>query len=158
MAKFVIHGQKPLHGHLKPTGNKNAVLPMLAAALLTDEPVVLTNVPLIQDVDSMLALLDHLGVSVQRRGRTLTLHAARITRRTLDAELCARVRSSILLAGPLAARHGKATLHPPGGDVIGRRRLDTHFQGLRALGIRIEADRSYRFERGRLRGGPGQSA
>jgi UDP-N-acetylglucosamine 1-carboxyvinyltransferase len=150
--RLVIRGGQPLSGTVKPVGNKNAVLPMMAACLLTDQPLVLRNVPRIQDVFSMLDLLEQLGVAVNLRGHRLTLCAAGLRRHTLDADLCRRVRSSILLAGPLAARHGRATLRPPGGDVIGRRRVDTHFLGLRALGIQVEAERVYRFTRKRLRG------
>jgi UDP-N-acetylglucosamine 1-carboxyvinyltransferase len=131
----------------RAAGNKNAVLPMLAACVLTDEPVKLTNVPLIQDVHTMLAILDQLGVQVQRKGHTVTLCARRIRRRRLDPALCSRVRSSILFAGPMAARHGQVTLSAPGGDVIGRRRIDTHVEGLRQLGIRITTTDAFTFKR-----------
>ena len=135
MARFIIRGGNPVGGVFRPFGNKNAVLPMLAASVLTDEPVVLDNVPRILDVENMLRLLAGLGVGVSRRGHAVTLCAKGLKSTTLDAELCRRVRGSILLAGPLPARHGSAVLHPPGGDVIGRRRLDTHFEGLARLGI-----------------------
>ncbi len=137
MARFIIQGGNPISGRFKPLGNKNAVLPMLAASLLTDEPVRLENVPDILDVRNMLLLLADLGVEVARTGHTVTLCAKGLLKTMLDPDLCRRVRGSILLAGPLAARHGRAVLHPPGGDVIGRRRLDTHFEGLAALGIRM---------------------
>jgi len=152
MARFIIRGQKRLSGAYQPVGNKNAVLPMLAASILTDEPVTLHNVPEILDVEVMLDLLASLGVSIERSDRSITLCAAKIRSRNLDRDLCARVRSSILLAGPLTARHGRAILFPPGGDVIGRRRLDTHFYGLRALGISVEGGRFYTFRRKALRG------
>jgi UDP-N-acetylglucosamine 1-carboxyvinyltransferase len=152
MARFAIQGQQPLSGTLRPVGNKNAALPMLAASVLTDEPLVLHNVPRIVDVEVMLEILAGLGVSVERRGATVRLCAAGLRAYRLDRDLCQRVRASVLLAGPLAARHGKAVLAPPGGDVIGRRRLDTHFEGLRALGIAVEVDKDYVFTRGHLRG------
>jgi UDP-N-acetylglucosamine 1-carboxyvinyltransferase len=108
MARFIIHGQRPLGGTVGVVGNKNAALPMLAACLLTDEPVTLHRVPQILDVQVMLELIASLGVSVEHTGDAVRLCAARIRRRKLNPELCRRVRSSILLAGPLAARHGRA--------------------------------------------------
>ena len=135
MSRFIIEGRHPLSGVFTPMGNKNAALPMLAACVLTDEPVRLANVPAIRDVENLLALLADLGVGVERKGHEVTLCAAGLRTTELSEELCRRVRGSVLLAGPLAARHGAATLHPPGGDVIGRRRLDTHFVGLAQLGI-----------------------
>ena len=152
MARFIIHGQRSLNGTVEIVGNKNAALPMLAACLLTDAPVSLHRVPRILDVTVMLDLIAALGVNVERKGDTVQLQADRIRRRRLDPELCRRVRSSILLAGPLAARHGRAELPPPGGDVIGRRRVDTHLNGLRELGIQAEYGRSYVFRRRQLRG------
>jgi len=145
VAKFIINGGKEIGGTFHPRGNKNAVLPMLAACVLTDQPVVLHNVPLINDVRVMLKLLETIGVEVSLDGHTLTLCAKSLQTTELDPELCARVRTSILLAGPMTARHGSATIYPPGGDVIGRRRLDTHFYGLRALGVEIESNGTYRF-------------
>ena len=135
MARFVISGGNRIGGTFRPLGNKNAALPMLAACALTDEPIELENVPGILDVDNMLRLLEDLGVRTARWGNTVELCAAGLRKTELDPGLCGRVRGSILLAGPLAARHGGATLFPPGGDVIGRRRLDTHFDGLGRLGI-----------------------
>ncbi|MCX7591614.1 MAG: UDP-N-acetylglucosamine 1-carboxyvinyltransferase [Kiritimatiellae bacterium] len=148
MARFVIHGGKRLSGRHTVPGNKNAALPMLAACLLTDQTLQLHNVPLIEDVRVMLDILDHLGVSVQLHGRTVRLRAMGIRRHRVPSELCRKVRSSILFAGPLVARVGKAVLFPPGGDVIGRRRLDPHFDGLRQLGVRIDTAEQYVFERG----------
>jgi UDP-N-acetylglucosamine 1-carboxyvinyltransferase len=145
VARFIINGGKTIGGTFLPRGNKNAVLPMLAACVLTDEPVVLRNVPLINDVRVMLELLGTLGVEVSLDGHAVTLCARGLQTTELDKALCARVRTSILLAGPMAARHGSATIYPPGGDVIGRRRLDTHFYGLRALGIDIESNGAYCF-------------
>jgi len=135
MARLVIRGGKKIGGTFRPLGNKNAALPMLAACVLTDEPVVLDNVPNILDVENMLKLLADLGVAVSRQGHSVELCAKGIRKTELDRELCAKVRGSILLAGPLPARHGRATVFAPGGDVIGRRRLDTHFEGLDRLGI-----------------------
>ena len=135
MARFIVRGGHRIGGVFRPLGNKNAALPMLAAAVLTDEPVVLENVPRIRDVEHMLQLLAALGVAVARRGSAVELCAAGLRTTALDRALCAKVRGSILLAGPLPARHGRATLFAPGGDVIGRRRLDTHFEGLEQLGI-----------------------
>jgi len=145
MARFIIHGGRRLCGTHRVAGNKNAVLPMLAACVLTDEPVTLTNVPLIEDVLTMLEILSDLGVGVNLRGHTVELCAATLRRTRLNPVLCRRVRSSILFAGPLAARHGRASLDPPGGDVIGRRRLDTHFEGLQQLGVVVEGGPRQRF-------------
>jgi UDP-N-acetylglucosamine 1-carboxyvinyltransferase len=125
---------------------------MLAACTLTDEPVTLVNIPLIEDVRTMLAILEDLGASVTLRGHTVTVCARGVNKTRLDAELCRKVRTSILFAGPLVARHGRVTMNPPGGDVIGRRRLDTHFDGLRELGICVGGSGDYRFTRGRFRG------
>jgi UDP-N-acetylglucosamine 1-carboxyvinyltransferase len=151
MARFVIRGGKRLGGvHCAP-GNKNAALPMLAASLLTDEPVVLHNVPLIEDVHTMLGILDHLGVSVDLRGHTVTLCAGGIRRTALPPDLCRKVRTSILFAGPMLARRGRVRLSPPGGDVIGRRRVDTHFESLRQLGVTIAGQHAYEMRARSLR-------
>jgi len=152
MARFIIHGGRQIRGtHIAP-GNKNAALPMLAAAVLTDQPVRLHNIPLIQDVLTMLEILDDLGVDVQLRDRSVTLCAKGLRKRTLKAELCRKVRSSILFAGPMTARYGRVTLFPPGGDVIGRRRVDTHFEALRALGVAVRGNGSYSFHGTTLKG------
>ncbi|MDA0989969.1 MAG: UDP-N-acetylglucosamine 1-carboxyvinyltransferase [Verrucomicrobia bacterium] len=145
MARFIIQGGRQISGPLRAHGNKNAVLPMLAACVLTDDPVVLSNIPLIEDVRTMLAVLADLGVDVSLRGHTVTLCAKGLNKTTLNPDLCRRVRSSILFAGPMAARHGRVTLSPPGGDFIGRRRLDTHFDGLQQLGITVSGDKQYDF-------------
>lgn len=149
-ATLRITGKTPLTGTVKAAGNKNAVLPMIAAALLTDEPVVLNNVPDIGDVRSMLAIARKLGVKVvhQAELHRLELHAADVRETELDRRLCQRIRASILFAAPLVYRVGHAVMPPPGGDVIGRRRLDTHFAGLRELGITIEADDDITFTMG----------
>jgi UDP-N-acetylglucosamine 1-carboxyvinyltransferase len=127
-----------------PAGNKNAALPMLAASLLTEDEVVLGNVPRIRDVDAMLALLEDLGVSVSWRDEhEVALRAASLTSSEVDAGLAARIRASFLLAGPLVARLGEAHMPSPGGDFIGRRRLDPHLDALRALGAQVHVDRGY---------------
>jgi UDP-N-acetylglucosamine 1-carboxyvinyltransferase len=150
---FVIEGGHPLHGRVRPTGNKNAALPILAACLLTDEPVTLTNVPSIRDVDTMLDLIEETGVEVDRLGGgAVRIHAADDPDTTLDEELCRRIRASILLAGPLLARCGRAVVPPPGGDVIGRRRLDVHMHAFRELGATVEVRRRFELSADRLVG------
>ncbi len=138
MSRFLIQGGHPLSGELTPTGNKNAALPMLAAALLTDRPVTLRRVPDIADVRVMCELLAELGVEISRDGDTVRLHARHVDPDALSPEGCKRIRGSILLAGPLLARCGRIQLAPPGGDVIGRRRLDTHLHGLTEMGAELE--------------------
>jgi UDP-N-acetylglucosamine 1-carboxyvinyltransferase len=139
MEKFVIEGGVPLSGTIRPAGNKNAALPLLASSLLTDEQVVLHNVPQIRDVEAMLALLADLGVEIERRdGSTLALRAANVRTTQADPVLAERIRASVLVGGPLLARCGDALLPPPGGDVIGRRRLDPHLDAFRALGAQVE--------------------
>lgn len=143
MSEFIIHGKARLRGEVRSSGNKNATLPLLAASLLTDEPVTFHNVPDIRDVQAMLKLLKSLGVSAEWIGpNSIRLHAARVDECQLDPALCREIRASILLAGPMLARAGHIKLPPPGGDVIGRRRVDTHFLALKALGadLRVDAD------------------
>jgi UDP-N-acetylglucosamine 1-carboxyvinyltransferase len=145
MDKFVIEGGYPLSGEVVPAGNKNAALPILAASLLTDEEVVIGNVPRILDVDAMLALLEDLGVKVLWRDEhEVALRADAVRSGEVDEELGSRIRASFLLAGPLLARFGEAHMPPPGGDVIGRRRLDPHLDALKGLGAQIEVNRTYR--------------
>jgi UDP-N-acetylglucosamine 1-carboxyvinyltransferase len=145
MEKFVIEGGVPLSGTIEPAGNKNAALPLLACSLLTEQEVVLHNVPRIRDVEAMLALLEDLGVRVQRRSdNTLSLTAAGVAKTAVDAGLAERIRASFLAAGPLLARFGAAAMPPPGGDVIGRRRLDPHLHAFRALGAEVEHGRDIR--------------
>jgi len=136
----VIHGGRPLEGEIHASGSKNAVLPMIAAALLSDEEVVLENVPSIRDVDVMLEIASVLGADVSRVGDRVVIRAADLDQQDLPSELCERVRTSLLFVAPLLHRLGRAKLHPPGGDVIGRRRLDTHFYGLRRLGAEIDEE------------------
>lgn len=152
MAEFIIQGGKRISGTHKTPGNKNAALPMLAASVLTDKPVTLQNIPLIKDVHSMLAILGELGAKVELRGHTATISCAGLRKRKLDEDLCRSVRSSILFAGPMAARYGAVTLSPPGGDIIGRRRLDTHFDGLAQLGITLHGEHNYMFRCEKLKG------
>src|SRR3989442_2682800 len=135
---FPVTGGRALKGTIRPAGNKNAALPILAATLLADGPCRIDNVPHIRDVETMLALLAHLGAEVRWLGaNTVEVNAARAEPRELDPALCARIRASILLAGPMLARFGRVSLPPPGGDVIGRRRVDTHFLALERLGAEI---------------------
>jgi UDP-N-acetylglucosamine 1-carboxyvinyltransferase len=156
MDKFIIQGGYPLHGEVTPSGNKNAALPLMAACLLTEEPVVFHNVPEIRDVRDMRALLESLGVEVETIGNhSWRLQARQVRPADLDPDLCRRIRASILLAGPMVARTGELNLPPPGGDVIGRRRVDTHILAMRALGAQAEYDRNerfFRFRAGRLSG------
>ena len=145
MESFVIEGGVPLRGSVRPAGNKNAALPILAACLLTADPVTLDNVPRIRDVEAMIELLCDIGAEVEWLGpNRLRVWAADISKTVLDADLCTRIRASILFAGPLLARCGTADIPPPGGDVIGRRRVDTHLMAFAALGADVQASRSYR--------------
>lgn len=139
MEKFVIEGGVPLSGTVVPAGNKNGALPIIAAALLTEERVVLRNVPRIRDVDALLALISELGVEIKWLGdNELSLCAADVSHTEVDRDLSERIRASFLVAGPLLARFGRALMPPPGGDVIGRRRLDPHLDAFRALGAEVE--------------------
>src|SRR5919204_933111 len=150
---FVIEGGHPLQGHVEAAGNKNGALPILAACLLTTEPVVLRNVPRILDVQTMIGLLVDVGADVEWIGlNELRVRAADIRKRELDAELCSRMRASFLLAGPLLARLGSVSVPPPGGDVIGRRRLDPHIHALAELGVEIELNGSFEMQTEGLRG------
>lgn len=136
MDKFIIQGGIPLKGEITPSGNKNAALPLLAATILTTEPVILHNLPEINDVKTMRSLLESIGVEITHlKNHSWRLHAKEIQSSNLDPELCAEIRASVLLAGPVIARTGVVTLPPPGGDVIGKRRLDTHILALEALGV-----------------------
>ncbi|EHN11788.1 UDP-N-acetylglucosamine 1-carboxyvinyltransferase [Patulibacter medicamentivorans] len=143
MEKFVIDGGRPLSGTVRPAGNKNGALPILAASVLTSEDVVVRNVPRIRDVTSMLNLLEGIGVTVT----WLDEHAVRLNASALQGaqslrrEDAERIRASFLLAGPLLARFGSCVMPPPGGDVIGRRRLDPHLDAFRALGATLEVGR-----------------
>jgi UDP-N-acetylglucosamine 1-carboxyvinyltransferase len=141
MFKYLIEGGHPLRGSLRASGNKNAALPCLAATLLTSEPVTLRNLPEIEDVQVMIEILRQLGTHAERIGdHAWRLQSGDPAPCAVPAELARQVRASILLAGPLLARCGRVSLPPPGGDVIGRRRLDTHFLALKELGARVEID------------------
>ncbi len=150
---FRVQGGAQLRGTVRPAGNKNAALPIVAATLLADGPVELDNVPHIRDVLTLLDLVGHLGAQVEWLGENRVRVDARSAQgRTLDPALCARIRASILLAGPLLARFGSVTLPPPGGDVIGRRRVDTHFLALERLGAEVVVGDRYEVVAKRLRG------
>lgn len=138
--RFEIEGGHPIGGAIAPAGNKNAALPLLAATLLTDEEVVLHNVPMIRDVKALLEILSGIGVSISDGGKgTIALKASGVNGAEADPKLAKQIRASILLAGPMLARRGRVRLPPPGGDVIGRRRIDTHVLGLEALGAKFHA-------------------
>jgi len=147
MSALIITGGCTISGTHRTPGNKNAALPMLAACVLTDGPVTLHNLPLIRDVQTMLDILVDLGATVTRRGHSATICCKGLRKRRLSETLCRQARASILFAGPMAARHGKVTVSHPGGDVIGRRRLDTHIDGLSQLGITVETEAGYAFTR-----------
>jgi UDP-N-acetylglucosamine 1-carboxyvinyltransferase len=151
--RFLVHGGRPLRGTVRPAGNKNAALPILAATLLADGPVELENIPRIRDVETMLALLVDLGATAEwSGGNTVRVDTRGVRPKPLDPGLCAKIRASILLAGPLLARFGSVTLPPPGGDVIGRRRIDTHFLALEQLGASVMVGDRYELETKGLKG------
>jgi UDP-N-acetylglucosamine 1-carboxyvinyltransferase len=142
MEKFVIQGGPPLSGEIRAAGNKNAALPILAACLLTEEEVLLSNVPRIRDTETQVAVLEALGVEADWTSENgLRLRADTVSNTALDEALAARIRASFLLAGPLLARFGEARMPPPGGDFIGRRRLDPHLDAFRDMGASVEGDR-----------------
>jgi UDP-N-acetylglucosamine 1-carboxyvinyltransferase len=151
--RFLVHGGRPLKGTVHPAGNKNAALPILAATVLADGPVDLDNIPRIRDVETMLALLVDLGATAEWTGaNAVRIDTRSLKPKPLDPALCAKIRASILLAGPLLARFGSVTLPPPGGDVIGRRRVDTHFLALEHLGASVMVGDRYELEAKGLRG------
>ena len=153
MESFQIEGGQPLNGTVRAAGNKNGALPILAACLLTEEPVTLANVPRIRDAEIMVELIASLGVDAEWIGANdVRVHAAEIESVELDDSLARRIRTSLLLAGPLLAREGRALVPPPGGDVIGRRRIDTHVHALDALGARTRVNQRYEFSTDGLRG------
>ena len=154
MERFIVDGGRRLEGTIRPGGNKNAALPILAACLLTDEPITLHNLPDIQDVRVMLEIIEKLGASVERQEKNVVrIHAKGEVESTPDAQLSKRIRASILLAGPLLARCGSANITKPGGDVIGRRRVDTHLLALENLGAQIEVSAyEYRMSARALKG------
>ncbi len=153
MYEYHVEGGFPIKGTIRASGNKNAALPCIAAALLTDEPVVIRNLPDIEDTQVMLEILAALGGTVEKLGTNeYRLRAETVSRRDIPLELSKKIRASILFAGPLLARCGQAILPPPGGDVIGRRRLDTHFLALTELGARVDIDGQFTFTANKLIG------
>lgn len=153
MYKYLIEGGFPVKGTLRASGNKNAALPCIAASVLTDEPVILRNIPEIEDVFVMFEVLKALGGTVEKlKDNEYKLQLKEILTPEIPEELAAKIRASILFAGPLLARYGKVELPPPGGDVIGRRRLDTHFLALTELGARVEIKGKFSFSSNKLKG------
>jgi UDP-N-acetylglucosamine 1-carboxyvinyltransferase len=151
--QYIVEGGHKLQGSIHPSGNKNAALPIVAASLLSKKPVRLTNVPRIRDLETLVELVRSVGATAEWTDRnTLEISAAEIRSQRLDPALSVRIRASILLAAPLLARCGTATLPAPGGDVIGRRRLDTHFLAMTQLGVRVTEDDGYRMTVNRLAG------
>ena len=152
MSRFVIRGGQRLGGEIAASGNKNAVLPMLAACLLTEDEVVLENVPAIRDVDAMLDILAYLGAEIAREDGSVRVRAADIHESDIPRELGEKIRTSILMVGPLLSRTGRVRVSAPGGDLIGRRRLDAHFYGLQGLGVEVDVDDLEFRQPGRLEG------
>lgn len=153
MPQYIVQGGHTLSGSIRPAGNKNAALPAVAAALLTAEPVILENVPRIRDVVTLLEILASMGASVEwEEVNTVRIQADQVRAGRPDPTLAERIRASILLAGPLLARFGAVSLPPPGGDVIGRRRLDTHFLAFEGLGATISLDDGFEITAPRLTG------
>ncbi len=153
MEKFLIEGGHSLSGEVTPAGNKNAALPILAACLLTDEKVTLRNIPDIEDVRTMRLLLESLGVDINCIDEhTWEIQATQVRPRDLDPDLCKKIRASILLAGPMIARTGLLELPPPGGDVIGRRRVDTHILAIKEFGAEVSYNRFFTFKAKKLTG------
>ena len=153
MQSFVIEGGRPLSGTVRASGNKNGALPILAACVLAAEEVRLSNVPRIRDVETMVELLADLGADVEWTGpNEVRIDPQDLTGTDLDAELAREIRASFLLVGPLLARFGRVTVPPPGGDVIGRRRLDTHVHAFSALGADVAIDGVYELTTNGLRG------
>jgi len=153
MERFVVQGGVPLSGTVTASGNKNAALKLIAACILTDEPVILHNVPDIADVRAMLSIVNLLGVTSEKVGESSwQIQAKEITSRAVDRNLASQIRASIVLAGPMVARCGEIELPPPGGDIIGRRRVDTHMLALKALGAEINFGEKFRISARELHG------
>jgi UDP-N-acetylglucosamine 1-carboxyvinyltransferase len=153
MATFVVEGGQPLTGTIRPAGNKNGALPAICAAVLTSDPVTIENVPRIRDVEMLLEILQSLGARVQwSEPNTVVLDASGVEAGRIDRDSAKRIRASLLLAGPLLARFGEVELPPPGGDVIGRRRMDTHFLAFEALGGRVRLNGGFRVHAEKLVG------
>jgi UDP-N-acetylglucosamine 1-carboxyvinyltransferase len=153
MQSFVIEGGRPLSGSVRAAGNKNGALPILAATVLASAEVRLTNVPRIRDVETMVELLVDIGADAGWTGpNEVRVDSSGVHKSELDPELCREMRASFLLAGPLLARFGNATVPPPGGDVIGRRRLDTHIHAFAELGAEVELNGAYEMRTNGLKG------
>ena len=153
MTTFIVSGGNPLSGTIRPSGNKNAALPVLAATLMAEETVTVANVPRIRDVMTLLEIMESLGATVAWTGHNeVAVNAANVSPGHADPGLAARIRASILLAGPLLARFGSVALPPPGGDVIGRRRLDTHLLAFESLGARVDITTGLEITASRLKG------
>jgi UDP-N-acetylglucosamine 1-carboxyvinyltransferase len=153
MESFVIEGGRPLRGSVRAAGNKNGALPILAASVLASAPVTLTNVPRIRDVETMVELLADIGADAAWTGdNEVRVDSSGVHKAELDPELCREIRASFLLAGPLLARFGRAVVPPPGGDVIGRRRLDTHIHAFAELGVEVDLNGAYEMRTDGLRG------
>ncbi|MBA3565607.1 MAG: UDP-N-acetylglucosamine 1-carboxyvinyltransferase [Actinobacteria bacterium] len=153
MQTFVIEGGRALSGTVRAAGNKNAALPILAASLLASDEVRLSNVPRIRDVETMVALLADLGADVEwTTPNAIRIDPRSVDKTDLDPDLCREIRASFLLAGPLLSRFGRVTVPPPGGDVIGRRRLDTHIHAFQELGVEVELNGAYEMRTDGLRG------
>src|SRR5688572_24178133 len=153
MGIFVVEGGHRLQGRIRPAGNKNAALPCLAAAMLAGDPVTLRNVPRIRDVETFLEILASLGAEVSWHGSSdVTVDARGVKRGSIDAKLAGRIRASVLLAGPLLARFGEVQLPPPGGDGIGRRRMDTQFLAFERLGAEVLLSNGFTIRAERLKG------
>ena len=153
MDEYHIEGGFPVKGTVKASGNKNAALPCIAAAVLTDQPVVLHNIPEIEDVSVMFEIFKSFGGTVVKRAQNeYTLQLKSVTGFEIPAALSQKIRASILFAGPLLARNGKVSMSPPGGDVIGRRRLDTHFLALTELGAQVKINGHFLFTANKLIG------
>lgn len=153
MVEYHVEGGFPIKGTIKASGNKNAALPCIAACILTSEPVILNNIPDIEDTGVMFDVLRSLGVSVESVGANAwKVEASNIEKSEIPAMFTKKIRGSILFAGPLVARTGKVVMSPPGGDVIGRRRVDTHFLALQELGVNISANGQFVFSTNKLVG------
>ena len=153
MPSYIVEGGHSLSGTIRPTGNKNAALPAIAAAVLTSEPVTLQNIPKIGDVETLLEIVSSLGAEVRwDNDNQVTIDASAVSSGSVDRALSERIRASLLLAGPLLARFGRVDLPPPGGDVIGRRRMDTHFLAFKALGASVRLADGFEIEAHELRG------
>jgi UDP-N-acetylglucosamine 1-carboxyvinyltransferase len=153
MEKFVIEGGHDLSGTVTPSGNKNAAFPLISAALLTDQPVTLRNLPDIGDVQTMLAIVQDLGVNVTRHdNHSATLQAGTVRKTVPDPKLFGHIRGALVLMGSMLARQGRIDLPRPGGDQIGRRRIDTHLQALEQLGADVNYDGQLSLAADRLHG------